>query len=149
MRGVRVYISGRIKGVDDAKAVFAGAGERLRDRGYRFVNPFDCEPICTVNCPDTPVAESGDHYDCFMRGDVAAMISCDGLAMLPGWEASNGARIERQLAMDLGFIVRDLDDWLAGPDPQRMATWAEASKTTSPNPFAAAASSGVPEEGAQ
>jgi hypothetical protein len=40
-----------------------------------------------------------------MRVDIKLAVDCDGIAMLPGWEQSRGAAIERNLLRDLGLPV--------------------------------------------
>mgnify|MGYP003555439623 CR=1 FL=1 len=41
----------------------------------------------------------------YMREDLKAMLECDSIFMLPGWENSQGAKIEHRLATQLCFIV--------------------------------------------
>lgn len=106
----RLYISGPIKGVDNAADNFAQAQKTLHELGFTTVNPFDVTPACTSPC----LGESDDrHYDCFMRGDIAAMMLCDGVALLDGWFASRGARLEHAVALQVGIPVADLLDWSA------------------------------------
>jgi hypothetical protein len=41
---------------------------------------------------------------------------CDGVALLPGWQDSRGARIEHQLATQLGLIVVPECTIMHGPE---------------------------------
>ena len=48
-----------------------------------------------------------------MRADIKAMMDCDGLAILPGWQNSRGANAEINLAHALGMDVHGVIVWLA------------------------------------
>lgn len=41
----------------------------------------------------------------YMRRDIAAMMKCDSIVMLAGWERSRGAHLEHDLAVSLEFTV--------------------------------------------
>jgi hypothetical protein len=40
-----------------------------------------------------------------MRADIKLLVDCDGIALLPGWEQSDGANVEHTLARGLGLRV--------------------------------------------
>lgn len=44
-------------------------------------------------------------YSDYIDGDIVLVNRCDGVFMLPNWELSNGARIERDHAKSCGFPV--------------------------------------------
>jgi hypothetical protein len=48
-----------------------------------------------------------------MRRDIALLCSgaIGGLAMLPGWEGSQGAVLERRVALAIGLDVRTVTEW--------------------------------------
>lgn len=46
-----------------------------------------------------------------MRITIPQMLDCEGIALLPGWERSRGARIEFILAAEIGLGVLYLDKW--------------------------------------
>ena len=57
-----------------------------------------------------------------MRADIRAICDCTHMAMLPGWQGSRGARLERSLARRLGLVVDELHVMLWLPrDEQRRA----------------------------
>ena len=91
----KVYISGPISGYDHAerKEAFASAANRFRRQGYYVVNPMEIQ---------LPKEASWSDY---MRTDIRALMDCDIIYMLSGWEKSRGATIERNLAEELGMRV--------------------------------------------
>jgi hypothetical protein len=88
-----VYISGRITGLPESEAIenFNKAETALLEKGYTVVNPIK------INHDHDKTWES------YMKEDIKAMCSCDCIYMIDGWEQSRGAKIEYQLAKDLGM----------------------------------------------
>lgn len=41
----------------------------------------------------------------YMKNDLAVLLTCDEIHMLPDWKDSRGAKIEHQLALDLGIKI--------------------------------------------
>lgn len=107
---MKLYVSGPIKGQDNPREVFALAVETLRRRGYDTLNPFDIEPHCTCP-PGSDLTDSSPHYNCFMRGDLRDMVTCDGVALLSGWQHSKGALLEQFVALSVGIPVMSVGDW--------------------------------------
>ena len=90
----RIYIAGPMTGLPEFNyPAFRAAAERLRALGYDVENPADNpEPTC-------------GSWLGYMRMAVRQLALCDGVALLPGWQNSHGARIEQQLATQLGLMV--------------------------------------------
>lgn len=93
---MKLYLSGPMTGLPHLNfpAFFAEA-RRLRDLGYDVVNPAEINPD-----PDA------EWVDC-LKMDIKALLDCDGIAMLPGWQTSRGARLEHHIASTLSFRVFD------------------------------------------
>lgn len=91
----RVYISGPISGYDMAerRETFQRAATRFRRLGYDVVNPLE------LGIPDTA------SWGACMRVDIAALMSCHIIYLLPRWYESLGATIERNLAELVGIRV--------------------------------------------
>jgi hypothetical protein len=60
-----------------------------------------------VICPhmNTALLDGTDTDEMFLAGDLAMLARCDGVVMLPGWELSEGARVEKAKALVLGIPV--------------------------------------------
>jgi hypothetical protein len=109
---VKVYIAGTISkgGTLTAEEInanlhrFEAAKNRLEAAGYDVW----CPPHHLPN--NGKPATDAKTWAEYMRIDIAALVTCDGICPLPGWEESPGARLEMQIARELGFIVLDLDD---------------------------------------
>lgn len=110
-----LYISGGINGIDNAIEVFEGAANALRERGFDTLNPFDIKPRCPVGAHghfDGDGEENNHEWECWLRGDLTEMLDkADGLAMLPRWEASRGARLEHFVALQVGIECRPIHEW--------------------------------------
>lgn len=93
--GKRVYIAGRITGVPLFKLCFSVAAFTLVFRGYDPVNPasIDFGPDETENAT----------WEDYMRACLPMLATCDYIYLLPGWEDSRGARLEKQIADALGI----------------------------------------------
>lgn len=91
----RLYIAGPMTGMPALNyPAFNAEAERLRALGFEVENPAE-----------NPAPECGS-WLAYMRMAIAQLVTCDIVAMLPGWETSEGANIERGLAIDLGLEVR-------------------------------------------
>lgn len=99
---MKIYIAGPIAGYPDAnRRAFKDAARYLRAIGHTPVNPHDIQPFPHDDfCPPGPMGGEGSEHTapCFMRTDLIAMLGCDGVYLLEGWEDSSGARIEWLIA---------------------------------------------------
>lgn len=83
------------------RPLFNSVALALRMAGWDAVNPVELNPC-----------DSAAWADC-MRKDIVALMGCDSIVMLPGWEKSRGATIEYRLAADLGMTAYTLADLMA------------------------------------
>ena len=88
----QIYIAGPMTGIKDMNfPAFNAETKRLRALGYDVVNPAEI-----VTDKTTP-------WNIAMRKDIIALMACDTIVFLVGWENSKGAWIEYKLGHDLGM----------------------------------------------
>ena len=107
-----LYVIGPVTGIEnDNRPAFEAARQRLFAAGY-----------WVVGIPHDHIA-SGTPWGMAMRISICKMLGhgagrgfghivYDGVAMLPGWEDSKGARIEHDLAAELGIPCKTVDEWI-------------------------------------
>ena len=91
---MKIYISGPITGMKNLNRESFTKAEELFSGicGVHTVNPFNIQ--------------SNDKSWCgYMKADIAELIQCDYIAMLPGWWHSKGAVVEILLAKILGIKI--------------------------------------------
>lgn len=99
-RSVSTYIAGPMTGLPEFNyPAFAAAAKVLRDKGVDAVSPAELDDGST-----------GKSWDYYMRLGLRALLDCDEMVLLPGWEDSRGARLERQVAEALGMRITE---WVA------------------------------------
>jgi hypothetical protein len=112
---MRTYLSGPITGNSTYRDDFARAEKIVAERGEEPVNPLHVPAACN----DSSCLERGgpaDEHDggtlhsweCYLRGDLAALMTCDKVALLPGWEKSKGATLEQFVARTVNIEVEEL-----------------------------------------
>lgn len=113
MERLKIYVSGPISGIPEAnRNEFEDAASLVREAGADALIPHHISPGHSGVCvPDGRYERSGHTYACHMRADVLAMLGCDGVVMLPGWEQSHGARLEHQVAAVCGLPVHYLGEF--------------------------------------
>lgn len=90
----RIYISGPMTGMPDLNvSAFRAESDRLRSLGYDVVNPAELNPDPAIGW-----------HEC-MRRDLAALLTCDTLALLDHWQKSAGAHLEMHVAHRVGMEI--------------------------------------------
>ena len=85
-----IYLSGPMTALNFYSS-FKIEAERLRGLGYEVVNPAE-DPVY-----------AGYHES--MRKDLKALLDCDTLALLDGWQCSAGAHLEMHVAHRVGMEI--------------------------------------------
>lgn len=117
---MRLYIIGPVTGIeDDNRPAFEDARTELRDAGYYVNIPHDFVP-------------AGTSWEAAMRRSIRFLVATregfveqdgklvrvkdapcyDGVAMLEGWDSSQGAMVERIVAESCGIPCKTVEEWL-------------------------------------
>lgn len=95
---MKFYIAGPMTGLPDLNfPAFHAEAARLRSEGHEVANPAEINPDHT-----TP------WHECMFR-DLKELSTCQGIVLLPGWEKSPGAQIERLWATRMGLQVMEAE----------------------------------------
>ena len=88
-----IYTAGPITGrsEDDCAYRFGSAERKVESVGFNAVNPYR--------------GDQGLTWKEYMQQGIADMMGCQAIFMLSGWDKSQAARIERDLAHKLGYAV--------------------------------------------
>lgn len=139
---MKIYLAGPMRGLPYFNyPAFHKAAKLLRDQGYYVFNPAEndglleggeCDKLSPTGDLDE-ATEKGFDIRAALGADLAFICEeADGIAMLPGWEFSKGARAEYATAVALGLRLMFIhhDDTIAdvmapqadydGPTPKPM-----------------------------
>lgn len=100
-----LYLSGRMRSLPLFNfPQFHEAAKWLREQGYEVYNPAEHEDPSEVadSLERDPV---GLARELFAEDTRVICMEADGVAMLPGWDKSKGARAEKALAEAIGLQV--------------------------------------------
>lgn len=91
-----LYISGPMTGIDDFNyPSFHACAEALRAEGWSVINPATHFG-----------GRTGLPRHKYLACDVLALVRrCKGIVFLDGWQKSEGALLEAQIAFDLGYAL--------------------------------------------
>ena len=92
----RVFLSGPMTGIPEFNyPAFNQAAEQLRALGYEVENPAE--------------NPEQDSWEAYMRLALIQLLQCDIVAQLPGWQDSRGARMEHDVADELGITCMPIE----------------------------------------
>lgn len=98
IKGKRVYLSGPITNVKNYKSLFMFAEELAAlDGAEQIYNPASQIP-------------SSSSWEQAMHRCLSEITNYDTVVMLPGWNVSRGARLERDVALAWGMRVVDFGE---------------------------------------
>jgi len=101
---MKLYLCGPMTGYADLNhPLFYVAEEHLKTKGYEVINPAKMDEELGLD-PHKGVMDPEFLKDAVKR-DLEAVMACDGIALLPEWEGSKGARAEVAVAQWLGKPV--------------------------------------------
>lgn len=105
---MKIYICGSISDGGTLPIDVQAKRRRSFDRAEALLEGEGHEPI---NPMRRGVDENKTWLD-YMRDSLRDIAEADGIALLPGWEGSRGARVEARLGRGLGLDVMSLGAWL-------------------------------------
>lgn len=86
----RIYLCGPMTGLPEFNyPAFNAEAARLRALGYEVENPAENQH------------PQGQDWAGYMRKAIAQMMTCQAIALLPGWASSKGAKLEEHIADQL------------------------------------------------
>ena len=102
-----IYIAGPMRGYPNHNFdAFHKAEKRWAKKTSVITKIFNPARMDEEEGFDPSIAEdSKEHSRSCMGRDLNAILKCDALVMLPGWEHSEGARVEHSLATYLGMPI--------------------------------------------
>lgn len=99
---MKVYVAGPMTGIPEFNyPAFHAAAAQLRAAGFEVLNPAELNP------------DTGRAWEYYMRRDLAALVACEAVAVLPNWYESRGARLEVNVAAALSMPVLPVEMLLA------------------------------------
>ena len=97
----RIYLAGPMSKLPEHNFPrFRIVTAQLRALGWQVTSPVEI-------CEDASLP-----WGQLMRADIRAMLLCDELVLLEGWESSDGALLELAIAHRVGMPIRQLRDLL-------------------------------------
>jgi hypothetical protein len=101
-RANRLYLAGPMTGIEGFNyPAFNAMADRLRAAGYEVENPADHGTV------------EGAVWADYMAYDLTRLGLCGMIALLPGWDLSQGARLEVMIAEHLGMRIVKAHDLLS------------------------------------
>lgn len=126
---MRVYVAGPMRNVAQFNfPAFYAAADKLRGHGHEVFNPAERDAgvgFDPTECAgDEDLSELGFDLREALAADTEFISKrADAIALLPGWEASSGARAEYALAQALGLAVAPIEAFR--PDGTIDPDWSE------------------------
>ena len=104
----KVYLAGPMRGIPEFNfPAFKLAAEKLRAEGYEVFSPAEKGQEIVLDKNPNLQNDEGFRKEVF-RADAIAICESDIIALMPGWEASTGARAEWALSAAIGIEFKYL-----------------------------------------
>jgi hypothetical protein len=98
----KLYLSGPMTGLPEFNyPAFREATKTLRDKGFDVFDPSEMFG-----------GDSSRDKSEYMREDIKALLDCSLVVLLPGWENSEGAKLEVEVARQCNIPVKSIGDFL-------------------------------------
>lgn len=119
----RLYLAGPMTGIAHYNfPAFDEAAAKLREAGHTVFNPAEHDretgfDAVALNLKGTEAAEHGFSLRDTLKADLSWICdNAEGIAVLPNWGFSRGARVEVSLGQALKIPVKEIADWIPVPE---------------------------------
>lgn len=103
------YLAGPMRGLPEFNfPAFHKEAALLRDKGWKIFSPAERDEADEALNGDWAVGTQRG-LDYFMQYDLAAVCQTDAVIYLPGWEDSQGARLEGMVAVEIDHPVFEIE----------------------------------------
>lgn len=94
---MRVYIAGPITGVENYEQTFKKEEVKLKTAGHTVFNPAEIGKRLEKTRPGEKIS-----HEQYMNYLLPYLLQADAVCMIDGWEESDGARLEHDVAKATG-----------------------------------------------
>ena len=102
---MRVYVAGGMRGYDRFNfPAFDAAAAHLRAQGHEVRNPAEHDR--ELGFDETKNSLEGFDLAKAFRWDIESVLWAEAIAVLPGWENSQGASVETAVARMIGTPIK-------------------------------------------
>lgn len=103
---MKLYVAGPMTGLPEFNfPEFHRVAAELRAAGYEVLSPAEYG--------ETAAEQSSKPWTHWMRKGLQALLECEGVATLNGWQRSQGASLEIRVATTLDMPIKNYSYWLA------------------------------------
>lgn len=100
---MKIYIAGRMTGIKDYNfPAFYASEEKLKKMFEEVINPAKISALI-AKLENTTIDKISRKL--CMREDIRQLLMCDAIYMLQGWEDSQGATLEHEIAKAIGLRI--------------------------------------------
>lgn len=101
-----IYLAGAVSGhnPNHVRVKFAVAQQKLEEQGHEVLNPVEEVALYNEALDRSGLLRLASWQE-EMRVCIAWMMNCEKLALLPDWQSSKGACLERDIAARLGMEI--------------------------------------------
>lgn len=111
---VRLYLAGPMSGFPRFNFdAFASAAAQLREAGFEVWSPAEYDLEHGFDPDSAPANLPREEYAQILAKDLQKVCEVDGVALLPRWYVSPGARAEAAVADAIGIPALTVETWLA------------------------------------
>lgn len=100
----KIYLAGKVSGIPSEQALlkFSRKQTELEAQGFEVMNPLECIEHRSEHFNNgIPITD----WKTCMKLLIPILLQCEELHLLPCWNDSKGAMLERDLALKMGITL--------------------------------------------